>query len=316
MISIIIVNWNGKKWLQKCLASLYMQTYGDFEVILVDNNSIDDSLNFVRTNFSDVRIIESKHNLGFAGGNNLGIKNASGEFVLLLNSDTWLDESFLEKIHSFYMLNKYDVIAPVEADYSGKLLDYSVHRTIDLFGHPYFKNSNKKSFYLQGVCLFFKKSLYTETGGLDENFFMYFEETDWFWRLNLLGKKYATVQDIKVNHFGSGTSGVGIAYNTSLWRNQNALQMLIKNYYLHNLLWILPIYLMQNILELLFFSMLLKPRIAYSYIEGWLFNIKNLKRTIRERRWVQQRRKVNDITLMRKMYIGLAKINHLVEFYK
>jgi GT2 family glycosyltransferase len=76
LVSIIIVNWNGRKWLEKCLNSLFLQAYKNFEIICVDNASSDDSVSYMREHYSDVRIIESTVNLGFAGGNNLGLTEA------------------------------------------------------------------------------------------------------------------------------------------------------------------------------------------------------------------------------------------------
>ena len=104
LISIIIVNYNGKKWLQKCLDSLLCQTYNNFEIIFVDNGSSDDSVEFVNNNYKDerIKIIKSDKNLGFAGGNNLGIDNSKGEYILLLNNDTWVEFDFLEKLFIFY----------------------------------------------------------------------------------------------------------------------------------------------------------------------------------------------------------------------
>jgi hypothetical protein len=87
-VSVIIVNYNGKKWLKKCFDSLIHQTYKEFEIIFVDNNSSDDSIEFLEKNYQDsrIRVIESGANLGFSGGNNLGIKESRGEYILLLNN--------------------------------------------------------------------------------------------------------------------------------------------------------------------------------------------------------------------------------------
>jgi len=87
LVSIIIVNWNAKNYLQKCIESLLEQTYQNFEIIFVDNASSDGSVEFVKTNFPKIKIIENKKNLGFAKGNNIGIKNSQGEIICLFNPD-------------------------------------------------------------------------------------------------------------------------------------------------------------------------------------------------------------------------------------
>jgi hypothetical protein len=319
LISIIIVNYNGEKWLKKLFDSLTMQTYQNFEIIFVDNASVDNSIKFISANYNDqrIKVIKSNKNLGFAGGNNLGINNCLGKYILLLNNDTWVKDDFLYKIYNFYIGNNFDVIAPYEQDYEDKK-DFSKYSlTIDFFGHPvYLRGEYKKNFYLSGVCLFFLKKIYEESLGLDNNFFMYFEETDWFWRLNLLNKKFSYVNNLFVYHAGAGSTGGGIKYNSFLWRNQNTLQMLLKNYKWFNLLWVLPIYIIQNIFEISFFLLIFKPKISYSYIQGWWFNIKNIKKIVKKREWIKNNRLVGDCEIMRNMYIGFGKLNHLLSFLK
>ncbi len=317
LISIVVVNWNGKKWLEKCLSSLIAQTHKNLEVILVDNGSSDDSVEFIKSNYPEVILVKSDKNLGFAGGNNLGIDQSKGKYILLLNTDTWVDNNFVERIYHKFLSSKVDIIAPKEVNYEGEEFDYSDNKTIDIFGHPFFiKGKVKNSFYLKGVCLFFKRSLYDKTHGLDNNFFMYSEETDWFWRLNFLNKKFILVNDLYVYHAEAGSSMKGINYNIFLWRNQNALQMLLKNYAWHNLLWVLPIYFLQNVVEIMFFLLTLKPKIALSYVQGWWFNLINLKKILKKRSWVQRNRQVNDWEILKKMYLGFGKFYHLIHFYK
>lgn len=321
LVSVIIVNYNGQKWLKKCFDSLLNQTYKNFEIIFVDNNSSDDSIEFLEKNHKDkrIKIIKHKENSGFAGGNNIGIKEAEGEYVLLLNNDTWVKKSFIQDIVNFYNNNKYDVIAPYEKNYDSSISCNPYKISIDILGHPiYFRKKldKAKEFYLSGLCLFFSKKLYLETKGLDNNFFMYFEETDWFWRLNLLKKTFSHIPNVNVYHHGAGSTGAGIKYLSFLWRNQNTLQMLLKNYSIITLFLILPIYFIQNILESIFFLLILKPQISLSYLQGWYFNIKFLKRTLSQRKWVQNNRKISDLEIMQKMYTGSAKFKHLLEFFK
>jgi len=315
-ISIIIVNWNGLKWLDKCISSLQNQTYKNIEIILVDNASTDGSTNFVEEHFPKVKVIRSTKNLGFSNGNNIGISKAKGEYILLINNDTWVENDFLNKLVDFYENNNFDIIAPRERRYDKKENFNDYNTTIDIFGHPVYlheeKGIQKQSLYLTGVCLLFSKKMYLETGSFDNNFFMYCEEVDWFWRLNLLGKKYSYADDIFVYHEGAGSTGSGIKYTTFLWRNQNTLQMLLKNYALYNLALILPIYLLLNVIEFIFFILIIKPKIAFSYIEGLLFNIQKLNIILRNRKWVQKNRKIKDSEILNKMYLGSGKLKHLI----
>lgn len=317
-ISIVIVNFNGKKWLKRCLGSLSKQTYKNYEIILVDNCSNDGSVAFVRQSFPLVRIIKSPANVGFAGGNNLGVKQAKGDMILLLNNDTWVKNTFISQLTEEYINSSYDVISPHEVAYQATTPTRSAQTvTIDIMGHPVYKAMpSGANFYLPGACLLFSKNLYQETQGLDENFFMYCEEVDWFWRLLLLKKKFGFAKSVTVNHAGAGSTGAGIKYSVFLWRNQNTLQMLLKNYCGITLFFILPLYFAQNICEIIVFLLLGETKIASSYYEGWIFNVKNLKKTMDKRRWIQHNRTISDLEVMGLMYRGPGKLHHLIQYAK
>src|SRR3972149_5022503 len=99
LVSVIVVNWNGKEYLGECLRSLRAQTFSDFEVVLVDNGSTDGSVEYVQGNFAGgVRILENAQNEGFSGGNNRGIREASGKYIVLLNNDAQADDRWLEAL--------------------------------------------------------------------------------------------------------------------------------------------------------------------------------------------------------------------------
>ena len=145
---------------------------------------------------------------------------------------------------------------------------------------------------------------------------MYSEETDWFWRLHLYKKRIGISRDQKVYHAGAGSTGTGIKYLTFLWRNQNTLQMLLKNYQWHNLVWVLPIYLTINIAEMILFLLMGKPKISLSYIQGIWFNIRYFARTMGSRKIIQATRLVPDTKIFELMYFGFAKLNHFKRFFK
>jgi len=318
LVSIIIINLNGTKWINKCLSSLVKQTYKKIEIIIVDNNSHDDSIKYVNKDFPHVKIIKNNTNVGFSRAVNQGIKLAKGEYAVIMNNDTWIEKNFIEKLLKFYVENKFDVVAPTEKQY---LRDKAFNRntTIDLLCMPNFhipRSKRRKMFYLSGVCLLFSKKLYLETLGFDNDYFMYFEDVDWFWRLNLMGKRYAYADKIFIHHAGAGSTGEGIQYNIFLWRNQNALQTILKNYSTANLLWILPFYVLQNLFEIVYFVLTLKFKIAYSYLQGWYFNIKYFQRTINKREWIQKHRIISDREIMKKMYWGSAKLVMLMDYIK
>ncbi len=124
-ISIIIVNYNGKKWLRQCLDSLLKQTYKFYEIIVVDNNSADGSVKFLKKNYKEIVLIENGDNYGFAKGNNIGLKKAKGDYILLLNNDTYVEKDFLNDF-----LKAFDAI-PHLAIAQSKLILMKKKNTLD-----------------------------------------------------------------------------------------------------------------------------------------------------------------------------------------
>src|SRR3989338_3820250 len=99
LISVIVLNWNGKRYLEKCLSALHNQTYPNVEMILIDNGSSDGSVEFAREHYSNsIHLITCSKNIGFAAGNNLGIRASKGEYIATLNNDTEADPYWLEEL--------------------------------------------------------------------------------------------------------------------------------------------------------------------------------------------------------------------------
>jgi GT2 family glycosyltransferase len=108
MISIVVLNWNGKEITEECLNSIKKQTFKDYEIILVDNNSTDGSSEYLKKRFPKINLIQNKENYGYAKGNNIGIKKAKGDYVLILNNDIILDKNFLKELDKHK--NKADIL--------------------------------------------------------------------------------------------------------------------------------------------------------------------------------------------------------------
>ncbi|MBP9750447.1 MAG: glycosyltransferase family 2 protein [Candidatus Peribacteraceae bacterium] len=313
-VSVILVNWNGKKWLERCLDSLLGQSEPPLEIVLVDNASSDGSREWVQAFYPDVRLVEQAENVGFARAVNAGIAVARGREILLFNNDAWVHADFLAGITAFKRESGLDVVAPYEWDYEGRPQPRYTSR-IDLLGHPMIRRRESGAiFYLPGSCLLFEKALYQETGGLDGDFFMYCEEVDWFWRLNLYGKTFGFFDGSPLCHYGAGSSAARLNPKIFRWRNHNTLQMLLKNYRASTLGWVLPLSALQNLAEILFFLLIFRPDIALTYPQGWWLAAKGLPATLRKRGPIARRRIIGDLELMRRMYWGPAKLSHLRRF--
>jgi GT2 family glycosyltransferase len=318
IVSILVINWNGVDWLPKCLQSIYRQTFTDYEVIIVDNASTDDSIKYIRKEYPASKILANDKNIGFAGAIASGLRAARGDHILVLNTDIWFKPNFLETLIKEKTNLGYDVIAPIEGDYETGTKRSEYISTIDPLGHPVYKakTKNNEAFFLTGVALLFSKDIYEESGGMDTNFFMYCEEVDWFWRLILLNKQFGYTSMTAVYHKSGASSGRGLNPKVFLWRNQNTLQMLIKNYSIINLVWSLPLYVLQNVLEIIGFVVTGHFKIAITYPRAWGYVLKNAKKIRLNRRKVQAQRKAGDWVVMRRMYKGSGKAYHLLKRFK
>jgi GT2 family glycosyltransferase len=227
MLSIIIVNYNTRDLLHQCLFSLYERDYRfPIEVILVDNNSHDGSAAMVREKFTHVHLIENKENLGFARANNMGLKIARGDYVLLLNSDTKVIGDALEKMRAFLDNHRDAAVVSARLVYPD-LTDQGAAKAFptpinSLFGRrslltrlfPNNKFSNKyiisrvqktdKPFeadWVSGACLMARRKVLEQVGFLDGAFFMYWEDADLCFRIKQKGWQVFCVPEARVIHY-------------------------------------------------------------------------------------------------------------------
>lgn len=229
-VSIIIVNWNTSKLLEDSLRSIYAETKSRFkEVIVVDNASTDDSCEMVRDKFPDVKLIENTTNFGFAHANNQGISIAQGGYVLLLNSDTVVLNNAISKTVSF--ADKHPQAAVVgcrvlKPDMSVQASCFKFPSVFNmllsctylnkLFPHSHFfgreamtwwdKNDSREIDVVCGCFMLVRQKAIEAVGMLDEQFFIYGEETDWCYRFKQAGWKVMFTPMAEIIHFGGQSS--------------------------------------------------------------------------------------------------------------
>ncbi|NWF91907.1 MAG: glycosyltransferase family 2 protein [Syntrophaceae bacterium] len=218
-LSVIIPNWNGKRFLQECLDSLKDQTYSHFETILVDNGSTDGSADFVRQRYGGfVRIIQNEINLGFAGGTNVGIRNAKGDYIVLLNNDTWADPLWLQEL-----VKAIDVDSEVGM-WGSKIYSYYQRDQIEAVGELIYwdglcrakgqfeqdqgqYDQMEEIFFPPGCGAMYRKKVFDEIGLFDEDFFAYADDAEIGIRARLAGWKGLFVPKAILYHKNSGTGG-------------------------------------------------------------------------------------------------------------
>ena len=209
LISIIIVNYNGRKYLEECIASLMKVTYPRLEIILVDNNSSDDSVEFVKNAHPSIIIIKLDKNYGFAYPNNVGAKNAKGEMLLFLNNDTTVDHKFVDVLVN--TMNNDSKVAICQSmllkpngdvDSSGDFIDtigvaYSSKEKV---------TKTREILSARGAAMMIRKDIFKKLGGFDEKFYLSFEDVDLGWRTWILGYRVVVVPDSIVYHLGGKTT--------------------------------------------------------------------------------------------------------------
>ncbi|MFC2140235.1 glycosyltransferase family 2 protein [Candidatus Auribacterota bacterium] len=248
--SIIIVTWNVEKLIKTCLGSIYNQTFRDYEIIVVDNNSTDATKKILKENLSNLSIIENKTNKGFAYANNQGIKQAKGDYILCLNSDVILDENFLLELTKGAQKSPATV-----GTYTGKLLTPNQHiysTGLSLSRARRFKNDTKEKENMSiiwganAAAVLYKKKMLEDITILEEyfdsDFFFLVEDVDLAYRAKLLGWKTLYLKNALGYHLGN-CSNYPKSYRQYLsFRNRYFL--LIKNESLlaisKNILYIIP----------------------------------------------------------------------------
>lgn len=299
-VSIIIVNWNGINHLKKCLPSLNKITYKNYEVIIVDNGSHDDSVKYIENNFKKIKIVKCKKNLGFAGGNNKGLPHASGDFILLLNNDTFVTKNFVTELVA--EISKDEQIGVVQ----GKLISMEQNERLDsvgafltntgfLYHYGYLQKNIKKydrSIYLytaKGACMLIRKEVIKKVGLFDNDFFAYFEETDFCHRVWLAGYKIKYAPKSVIQHKIGGTSNTMRSAFIQFHSFKNRINSYIKNLGAIELIIILPQHLLLCELAAFSFLLLRKPGHFLAINKAIFWNLQNMSSTLRKREHVQKR---------------------------
>lgn len=203
-ISIIIVNTNNKKLLEECLQSIYQNTHKvSFEIIVADNASTDGSQEMVKTKFPKVYLIENKENLGFIKASNQGLRNVAARYAMLLNDDTLVKDSALDKMVEFMDQH------PQAGACGPKLLniDGSPQRQGGILGRRFWLSKKPIAVdFVIGAALIVRKEVLDKVGILDENLFFYNDDIDWCLRIRKAGWKIYFLPQAEIMHYGGYSS--------------------------------------------------------------------------------------------------------------
>ena len=238
LVSIIILNYNANQLILDCIESITKTNYENFEIIVVDNASTDNSHIKCKEKFEKIRLIENEKNLGYCEGNNVGIKNAKGELIVILNPDTIVHPDWLSELIRVYNEHGEALYQPKHLSLNEKSVIMSTGNMMHIFGFGYAREKGKKDVnqyneieqigYASGTCLFAPVSVLNKVGLLDPFIFLYHDDLDLGWRAAQLGIKSYYVPSSIIYHAES----YSLKWNSEkfFWLERNRKYCLLTHY--------------------------------------------------------------------------------------
>lgn len=313
-VSVIITNYNGRKYLAECIGSLYRGSFSDFEIIIVDNGSCDESVDFLRNSYPQVKMIALDRNMGLAIASNKGRQAGVGKYLFFYNNDTIAGQNLLSAL-----------VKTMESDETVgicgcKTLTYDGKKKIncgvplDIFGYPYGRD---KCFYVD-AAIFLRSEVFDKMGGFDPKLFLYCEDRDLCWRCWLYGYKVVALDSAVFKHDSfcavDDEGKVKTNIRKRFMGEAFTIRMLLKNYSIWALILVFPVYMAINCVEMLVFLVKGRVDIVFgAYIKAYQWNLVNLLETLKLRRKIQSERKLSDFDIIKKMYLGSGKLKLFIE---
>lgn len=298
--SVVILNYNGREYLQTFLPSVIEHT-PEASIIVVDNCSEDDSVLLIQEEFKEVQLIILDKNFGYAGGYNRAINEVKTEYAVLLNSDIEVTHGWLQPMVDFLDQNAdYAACQPKMKDYHRKeKFEYAGASGgfIDSMGYPYCRgrifdtietdhrqyDNSADIFWATGACITIRTDIFKMAEGLDEDFFAHMEEIDLCWRLQSMGWKNRAIPNSTVYHVGGGTLSKISPFKTYL-NFRNGILMLLKNLPLTELIFKLPLRILLDWVAALKFILEGNAKHGLSVIKAHLKIVATFLSTIKKRK--------------------------------
>jgi len=312
LVSIIIVNYNGLKHLKECFDSLFRLKYKNKEIIFVDNGSTDKSIEFIKKNYDNVRIIQLDKNLGFAEPNNIGLAHSKGKYIALLNNDTIVDENWLTELVK--MAESSDDIGVVaskifyydhknEINFAGGFMTkHGIlnHLSSKIIDHD-LVNKPRETFYALGAAELIRRELCLKVGLFDPHYFAYFEDIDISWLAWITG--YRVVFAPKAFIYHKTTQVFKKKYDMIFYLHErNKIRTLLKNFQSYKIL--IPVIIGAIKIRLLeFYSHLIKfdyfaTIFIRNYYKAIFWNIIHIRSLFQLRNRINLYRKRSDIEIL------------------
>jgi GT2 family glycosyltransferase len=326
---VVVPHWNGEGILRRCLRSLRKTRRVRFEILVVDNASTDGSVEMVRREFPEVRIVRSPVNLGFAGGCNLGIRRSESPYIALFNNDAeatrdWL-RPLIEALENDRRLaavqpKMLSIRDPRKFDYCG-----ASGGEMDVFGYPFARgrifdsietdkgqyDDSKSVFWATGAATVLRRSTLDRIGLMDESFFAHMEEIDLNWRMHCAGFQAAVIPSAVVFHQTGGTLS-NARFRKIFLNHRNNLVMMAKNLSVTALLWILPLRLLLEFSTCFGALALGQPKRAAAVPAAFIGFLRRVPSILRERKRLASLRTIEESLLFHRMYRGSIVVDYFL----
>ncbi len=311
-VSVIVISFNNRKYVDNCLGALLKQTYRDFEVIVIDNASVDGTADYIEEHYPQARLIRAGDNLGFGGGNNLGAANARGKYLAFINMDTQAEPDWLDPLVTMLEENPDVGLATSKL----LLIDEpdrinTCGNDIHLAGFAYLRGWQERASALgwpadvasvSGAAFMISRALFEELGGFDEMFNpAYVEDTDLSMRARLLGYRCRYVPQSVIYHDYVARFSPEKYYMIE----RNRYQMTIKNYSLHTLILLFPAMILSEVVSW-GFCFLAGTKHMKVKIQSYIWLLRHMGSMLQRRRLVQRTRKACDRDVLRYASLKLA----------
>ena len=327
-VTAAVVNYNGMEHLKACLDSLVRQTYPDLEILVSDDVSTDGSVEFVRSNYPQVRIVQNPRNMGFVATANRAMRSATTDWVILLNNDIECEPDFVERLMLAADANPdVGIFAPkMKLFYARSVLNGVGNQMCkSCFGVDRGLGEKDEGQYDEpcevfGACggaMLIGKDILEHVGYMDPQFYFLFDDIDLCWRARLLGYRVMTVPDAVVYHKFGGFFGKASTFKYFL-ASRNRLRSFLKNYSLRTIIKLLPEVVKEDLVQIrdmYKFQVPSRLGMTISIARSYLWNILHLPSTYLARRRVQKSRVVSDDSLKPFIYQGPGRIPVVLPSY-
>ena len=306
LVSIIILNYNAGELLLNCVESIKKSTYSNLEILVVDNISSDNSQIKCKEKFPEIKLIQSNKNFGYCEGNNIGIRNAKGEFIVILNPDTTVDTRWLNEL--FFAYEKYGegLYQPKHLSMKEKSIFMSAGNMFHVFGFGYARekgNEDKKQFeeieeigYASGTCLFTSAKMFEKVGLLDPFIFLYHDDLDFGWRAAHLGIKSYYIPSSIIYHAESYS--LKWSPEKFFWLERNRKYCLLTHYSRKTYSKLYPTLLL---IDLIVWGFYISKGLFWSKIRAEISIIKNRKKIKEKYEELESKKIISDNELIKSL---------------